>query len=79
MFVGGEREGKGKGRCRRKCKRDWRWRTSGKVDWERRQQKVEETMDQFAKDMETDTESGWTARGRYKVFRSYLNEAAGES
>ena len=36
-------------------------------------------MDQFAKDMETDTESGWTARGRYKVFQSYLNEAAGES
>ena len=36
-------------------------------------------MDQFAKDMEIDTESGWTARGRYKVFQSYLNEAAGES
>ena len=23
--------------------------------------------------------SGWTAKGRYKVFQSYLNEAAGES
>ena len=36
-------------------------------------------MDLFAKDIMSNPGSGWTAKGRYKVFQSYLNEAAGES
>ena len=26
-----------------------------------------------------EVEGGWTARGRYKVFQNYVNEAASES
>lgn len=63
---------------KRKCK-EWKWKTGGKVDWERYRLKVEEKMDMFAKDMISDISGGWTARGRYKVFQSYLNEAASES
>ena len=36
-------------------------------------------MDLFAKEMMSEPESGWTARSRYKVFQSYINEAASES
>ena len=36
-------------------------------------------MDLFAKDMECEQKSEWTTKGRYKVFQSYLNEAASES
>ena len=50
-----------------------------KVNWEGYREKVEEKMDLFAKDMMSNPGSGWTAKGRYKVFQSYLNEAAGES
>ena len=77
--VGVERGGTEGGKRKRKFRKEWRWRTSGKVDWERYQQKVEEKMDLFAKDMECEQKSGWTAKGRYKVFQSYLNEAASES
>ena len=34
-------------------------------------------MDLFAKDMMSNPGSGWTAKGRYKVFQSYLNEQRG--
>ena len=64
---------------RKRKYKEWKWKTGGKVDWERYRLKVEEKMDLFAKDMTSDTSSGWTARGRYKVFQSYLNEAASES
>ena len=36
-------------------------------------------MDLFATGMVSEPESGWTARSRYKVLRSYVNEAASES
>ena len=74
-----DKQGRRSVRKKRKCGREWRWRTSGKVNWEGYREKVEEKMDLFAKDMVSNPGSGWTAKGRYKVFQSYLNEAAGES
>ena len=70
-----DKQGRSSVRKKRKCSRGWRWRTSGKVNWEGHREKVEENMDLFAKDMTSNPGSGWTA----KVFQSYLNEAAGDS
>ena len=79
-IVVGERKGvNGRDKMRRKCRGEWKWRVGGKVDWDRYRERVEETMDSFAKDMVSEPESGWTAEGRYKVFQSYLNEAASKS
>ena len=41
------------------------------MNWEGYREKVEEKMDLFAKDMVSNLGSGWTAKGRYKVFQSY--------
>jgi len=76
---GGRSETSVQQKARRKGRREWKWRVSGKVDWEGYRRKVDEKMDLFANDMVSEPESGWTAKGRYKVFQSYLNEAASES
>ena len=54
---------RGKGE-RRRYRKEWRWRTSGKVDWEKYRQKVGEKMGLFSEDMMCEVEGGWTARRR---------------
>ena len=42
VMVGERRENAGEGKGRRRYRKEWRWRTSGKVDWEKDRQKVGE-------------------------------------
>ena len=63
----------------RKVRREWQWRRGGTVDWSRFHTVAEENMDLFVSDVLSEPCSGWTAKSRYKVFFSYIHEAAEEA
>ena len=66
-------------KVKRKVRKEWRWRVGGNVNWEAYRVSIEDRMDRFAADMMSTPASGWTAKGRYRVFMSYLFEAADDS
>ena len=76
--TGKERE-PGSPKVKKKVRKEWRWRVGGNIDWGAYRCSIEDRMDRFAADMMSTPASGWTAEGRYKVFMSYLQEAANDS
>ena len=62
---------------KRKCGREWRWRTSGKVNWEGYREKGEEKMDLFAKDVMSNPGVGGLQRIGIKFFRVILMKQLG--
>lgn len=79
FWYTGKGEEPSRPKVKRQVRKGWRWKVGGKVDWDKYRRSIEDRMDSFAVDMMSTPASGWTARGRYKVFMSYLTEAADSS